>query len=196
MKGMSMRKTWIIAACLGMVVQISGQTSPATAPSAKGSQATCEARRAAFAGTWRLDLNRSSMGADHPEPNYAFTKTFQLKGATLVEIDHEVNVDIAGFALPEKNSTADLVPDRQEHTIERPGLLPGLPPMRTQVTAEWQGDNLIVSEFGQSFIGPMATSRRYFLSDDGAELIVVIVGRMTYADSEQKLIFTRISESR
>jgi hypothetical protein len=180
MKGNNMRNAWIIAACLGIVLQVSGQTSPANAPPVKGSQVpSCEARRAAFAGRWRLDLKRSSMGADHPESNYAFIKTFELKASTLVEKDHEVNVDIAGFVLPERNSTAELVPDHQEHSVERPGFFPGMPPIRTRVTAEWQGDNLIVSELGQSFIGPMATSRRYFLSEDGAELVIVAVGRMT-----------------
>jgi len=185
-----MRNIWIIAACLAALLPASGQNSSA------GSQSPgFAARRAAFAGTWRLDLKRSNMGGDHPDPGYAFTKTFELKGSSLVQKDHEVNVDIVGFALPERDSTAELVPDAQEHTAERPGFFPGMPPTPTRVTVEWQGDNLIVSESSQSFIGAMTTSRRYYLSDDGAELVELVVGRTQFGDSEQRLLFTRVSES-
>ena len=176
-----MRNVWIIAVCLASLLPAWAQTSPAPG-----------ARRAAFAGTWRLDLNKSYMGGDHPDSNYGFTKTFELKGQTIVQKDHEVNVDIVGFALPERNSSAELVADGHEHTIEVPGFFPGMPPTPTRVTAEWQGDNLVLQESGQSFIGPSSTLRRYFLSEDGAELIELIVGRTTYGDSEQKLVFARV----
>src|SRR5205814_9722074 len=99
MKGITMRNSWMIAACLAALLPAWGQNSqPPTA------------RRTAFAGTWRLDLKNSSMGSDHPDANYGFTKTFELKGSTLVQKDHEVNVDIVGFALPERNSSGELGP--------------------------------------------------------------------------------------
>ena len=189
MKGIIMRNTWIIAACLSAVLSAWGQApqpNPAT-PSAS--------RRAAFTGTWRLDLKKSDMGSDHPDPTYGFTKTFELKGSTIVQKDHEVNVDIVGFALPERNSTEELVPDGQEHIVQRPGFFPGMPPSPVHVSAEWQGDNLVLSESGQSVVGPMTASRRYFLSDDGSQLIEVVTGRTLFGDSEQRIVFIRVPES-
>lgn len=188
MRGISKRNLWaiwIVAACLTVLLPNWAQDSHLPDTS----------QRAAFAGTWRLDPTKSNLGSDHLDANYEFTKTFELKGQTIVQKDHEVNVDIVGFALPERNSTEELVPDGQEHTVQRPGMFPGMPPTSTQVTAEWQGDNLTLSESGQSFIGPMTTSRRYFVSDDGAQLIELIVGRTSFGDSEQRLVFTRVSES-
>jgi hypothetical protein len=179
-----MSRSLIVVACLAALLPAWGQNSQTGSAEA--------GRRAAYAGAWRLDLTRSSMGSDHPGANYGFTKTFELKGSVIVQKDHEVNVDIVGFALPERNSTEELAPDGQEHTVQLPGFFPGMPPTPTQVTAEWQGDNLVLSESGQTMIGPMTTLRRYFLSDDGAELIEVITGRTSFGDSEQRLVFTRI----
>ena len=184
MKGITMRNSWILAACLTAFLPAWGQKSqPPTA------------RRSAFAGTWRLDRKKSLMGSDHPEANYGFTKTFELKGSTIAQKDHELNVDIVGMALPERNSTAELVLDGQEHTIQVPGLFPGMPPSPTRIIAEWQGDNLMVLESGESFIGPVTNSRRYFLSEDGTELIEIITGRTSFGDSEQKLVFARAADA-
>ena len=184
MKVIVMRNSWIVAACLAALLPVWGQNSqPPTA------------RRVTFAGTWRLDLKKSYMGSDHPDANYGFTKTFELKGSTIVLKDHEVNVDIVGMAIPERNSSAELVPDGQEHTIQIPGFFPGMPPTATRVTVEWQGDNLVVKESGQTFIGPVTTSRRYFLSEDGAALIEIITGRTSFGDSEQRLVFGRLTDS-
>lgn len=186
MKGIAMHNSWIFVACLAALSPAWGQNS----------QAPDNASHTAFAGSWRLDLKKSYMGAEHPEGNYGFTKTFELKGSTIVQKDHEVNVDIVGFALPERNSTQELVPDGQEHTTQVPGFFPGMPPTPTRVIAEWQGDNLVLSESGQSFIGLVSTSRRYYLSDDGKELVELITGRTTYGDSEQRLVFARVPDSR
>lgn len=185
MRRMSMRNLSMIAVCLVALLPAWEQKA----------QAQDGGHRAAFAGTWKLDLQKSHMGSDHPDANYGFTKTFELKGATIVQKDHEVNVDIIGFALPERNSTEELTPDGKEHTVQRPGFLPGMPPTPTQVTAEWQGDNLVLAESADSFIGRVNSSRRYFLSEDGSELIELITGRTTYGDSEQRFVFTRVSDS-
>ena len=134
------------------------------------------------------------MGPDHPDANYGFTKTFKLKGSTILQKDHEVNVDLFGFALPERDSSMELVADGQEHVAQMPGFFPGLPPTPMGVTVEWQGDNLVAQESGRTVLGPVTTTRRYYLSDDGAELVEVIVGRTTYGDSEQRLVFVRVSE--
>ena len=184
MKGNIMRNSWILAACLALISPAWGQNPQP--PSA---------RRAAFAGTWRLDLKKSYMGSDHPEANYGFTKTFELKGPAIAQKDHEVNIDIVGMALPERNSTAELVPDGQEHTTMAPSFFPGMPPTAMRVTVEWQGDNLVVQESGQSFMGPVINSRRYFLSEEGTELIEIITGRTSFGDSEQKLVFARVADS-
>ena len=184
MKGIIMRNSWIVAACLAALSPAWGQNSQP--PTNRGT---------AFAGTWRLDLKKSYMGSDHPDANYGFTKTFELKGSTIAQKDHEVNVDIVGFALPERNSSAELVPDGQEHTIQVPAFFPGMPPTTMHVIVEWQGNNLVVQESGQTFIGPVSNSRRYFLSEDGMELIEIITGRTSFGDSEQKLVFARVVDS-
>ena len=193
MRGLMVRTAWMIAGCLTLILPVLPQTSQVNPEATAGSQSPIS-RRAAFVGTWRLDLSKSYMGSDHPEANYGFTKTFVLNGSTLVQKDHEVNVEIIGFAMPERNSTADFVPDRQEHTIEQPGFFPGMPPVHAQVVVEWQGDNLLVTESSQSFIGPANTSRRYYLSEDGGELIELVVGRTTFGDS--KAGFARLSSLR
>jgi hypothetical protein len=194
MKGLTVRTAWIIAGCLTLLLPASALISQVNPAATAGSQSAAS-RRAAFVGTWRLDLTKSNMGSDHPEANYGFTKTFALNDSTLVQEDHEVNVDIIGYAIPERNSTAKFVPDRQEHTIEQPGFFPGLPPVRAQIIVEWQGDNLLVTESSQSFVGPTNISRRYYLSEDGGELVELIVGRTTFGDSEQRLVFSRVSVS-
>ena len=185
MKGIARHNPWILVVFLAALSPAWGQNS----------QARDFARRAAFAGTWRLDLKKSDMGADHPDANYGFTKTFEVKGSTaIIEKDHEINVDVVGFALPERNSSQEFVADGQAHTIQIPSFFPGMPPTPTRVTVEWQGDNLVISETGQSFIGPVSTSHRYYISEDGAELTEFIIGRTTYGDSEQRLVFARASD--
>ncbi len=184
MRNWTLRSASMLAACLAALSPAWGQTSQP--PSA---------RRTVFAGTWRLELKKSHMGSDHPEANYGFTKTFELKGSTIAQKDHEVNIDIVGMALPERDSSAELVTDGQEHTIQVPSFFPGMPPTPMRVTVEWQGDNLVVQESGQTFIGPVTNSRRYFLSEDGMELIEIITGRTSFGDSEQKLVFARVAES-
>ena len=185
MKELSMREVWIFAACLAAVVPTWGQDA----------RSQDAGHRIDFAATWRLDLKKSNLGSDHPDVNYGFTKTFELKGSTIVQKDHEVNVDIVGYALPERNSNRELVPDGREQTIQTPGLFPGMPPTSTRVIVEWQGDNLVMSESSESMIGSVKTSRRYYLSEDGTELVERVTSHTTYSDSEQRLVFARVPDS-
>jgi hypothetical protein len=183
----------MLAGCLSVFLSASGLNAVSGSMTGPSPSAT-EDRHVAFVGEWRLDLRKSRMGPDHPSSNYAFTKIFERKGSILVQKDHEVNAEIAGFEIPERNSTAELVPDSQEHTVQTQGFLPGMPSIPTQMTVEWQGDNLEVKESIQTFIGAINSSRRYFLSDDRTELIELVEQHAVYSDSEQRLVFTRIHD--
>lgn len=150
------------------------------------------ARQAALAGNWRLNLAASQMGADHPAAGYSFTKTISISGEKLTVADHEVNQEMAGISIPESSSTTELVADGQERTVQLPPLFPGLPPSQAQVSAEWQGDNLVVTTAANSFMGASTTRRRHFLSGDGQRLVVLVTSVNTFGESEQRLVFDRV----
>jgi hypothetical protein len=50
---------------------------------------------------------------------------------------------------------------------------------------------LLIKEVGQGFGGPSTTLRRYFLSDNGLQLIELVEGHSTFGDIEQRLVFDR-----
>lgn len=98
---------------------------------------------------------------------------------------------MVNIPMPDSKTTMLLVADGQEHEVTGPSFFPGMPPAKMKVVAEWQGGTLLVNEAGQSFAGPSTTQRRFFLSEDGLQLIELIEGHNSFGDTQQRLVFDK-----
>jgi hypothetical protein len=148
------------------------------------------AQKTDLSGTWKLNMKQSFLAGDHPDKDYGLTKTIVQKGKTISLTDAAVHVNLMNIPMPDSKFTVDLVADGQQHDALAPAFLPGLPPMKMKTVAEWQGGTLLVTETG-NFMGPSTTQRRYYLSEDGRQLIELIVGHNGFGDSEQRLVFDK-----
>ena len=149
------------------------------------------AQPAGFSGTWKLNLPASFMGGDHPAPDYQLTKVLLQEGPAIHQTDIAVHVSVVNIPLPDSRATMDLIPDGQEHDAQVAAPFPGMPPSHLKVTTEWQGNTLVVTEQSAGTGRPSSTRRRYFLSNDGANLIELIEAHNSFGDSEQRLVFNK-----
>jgi len=149
------------------------------------------AQQGNLSGTWKLNLATSFMGGDHPAPDYELTKVLSQEGQTIRQTDVAKHVSIVNIPLPDTNVTTELTTDGQEHDVQGPAPFPGMPPARLKVTAEWQGNTLLVMERNAGGGSPSSTKRRYFLSEDGAHLIELVEAHNGFGDTEQRLVFDR-----
>jgi hypothetical protein len=138
-----------------------------------------------------LNLSKSFMGAEHPQPDYELTKVFEQNGVGLKMIDHSVHGSIANIPLPDSTETLELNPGGPPQKGEHAPMFPGLPPSNFEVTANWEGGTLFLIEHSQGLTGPVLAKRRYFLSEDCSQLIELVESYSTLGDSEQRLIFDR-----
>jgi hypothetical protein len=144
-------------------------------------------------GTWKLNLAKSFLGAEHPVTDYQLTKKIEVKHRTASIIDTSVNATMANIPLPDSKNSLAFAVDGKEHDAQVSVGFPGVPSMPAKISATWEGCSLAVEIRG---VGPGAaligtTKQRLFLSEDGSQLIVLIERRATYFDSEQKLIFDK-----
>jgi hypothetical protein len=149
------------------------------------------AQQGNLSGTWKLNLATSFMGGDHPAPDYELTKVLSQEGQTIHQTDIAKHVSIMNIPLPDTNAKTDLTTDGQEHDMQAPGAFPGMPPAKLKVTAEWQGNTLLVMERNAGGGSPSSTERRYFLSEDGNHLIELVEGHNGFGDTEQRLVFDK-----
>jgi hypothetical protein len=149
------------------------------------------AQKPDLSGTWKLNVARSFTAADHPAKDYELTKTIVQTAGSIKQTDHAVHVSMVNMPLPDSTVTMDLAADGQEHEITGASSFPGMPPPQLKVTVEWQGGTLLVSEAGMQFGGRSTTQRRYFLSDDGKQLIELIEGHSGFGDTAQRLVFDK-----
>lgn len=148
------------------------------------------AQQANLGGTWKLNLAASFMGGSHPSPDYELTKILSQEGQTIHQTDIARHVSVVNIPLPDTNTKTDLTIDGKEHDVQSAPAFPGMPPANLKVTAEWQGNTLLVME--RSAAGrPASTKRRYFLSEDGAHLIELVESHNGFGDSEQRLVFDK-----
>lgn len=148
-----------------------------------------QGQKANLSGTWKLNVAKSSMGSDHPFPDYALTRTIVLTGDGISMTDASVHNSVVNIPLPDATTKMEVTADGKEHEVTMPGNFPGMPPSRAKVTAEWQGGTL---ELVQVVAG-MAnyTKHRLFVSGDGAQLIDLVEQHSGYGDGEQRLVFER-----
>jgi hypothetical protein len=144
-----------------------------------------------FNGTWKLRISKSSMGSDHNFPNYAYTKIIVAKGNSFRMTDIQVNPSIVNIALPDSKTTHELRLDGTEQEEEMPAAFPGTPPTKVNVSGEWQGSTVFIQQRGQMFGGAMISRQRYFLSEDGSQLIELFERHGISGDKEQRLVFEK-----
>ena len=149
------------------------------------------AQQANLSGTWKLNLTASFMAGDHPAPDYEFTKTLVQEGQTIRQTDIAKHVSVVNIPLPDTNTTMELKTDGQEHDAQVPGAFPGMPAAKLTVTAEWQGNTLLVMERSAGPGSASSTKRRYYLSADGAHLIELVEAHNGFGDTEQRLVFDK-----
>ena len=149
------------------------------------------AQQGNLSGTWKLNLATSFMGGDHPAPDYELTKVLSQEGQTIHQTDIAKHVSIMNIPLPDTNAKTELTTDGQEHDMQAPGAFPGMPPAKLKVTAEWQGNTLLVMERNAGGGSPSSTERRYFLFEDGNHLIELVEGHNGFGDTEQRLVFDK-----
>ena len=150
-----------------------------------------QAQKPDLNGTWKLRVEKSAMGSDHNFPNYEYTKIIAVKGDRLSITDVQANASIVNIALPDSKTTNDLKLDGTEQDEEMAGAFPGMPSTKIKVSGEWQGGTVFIEERGQLFGGAMNLHQRYFLSEDGSQLIELIERHGISGDKEQRLVFER-----
>ena len=144
-----------------------------------------------FTGTWKLRVSKSLMGSDHNFANYGYTKIIVAKGNSLSITDILVNPSIVNIALPDSKTTHELRLDGTEQEEEMTGSFPGTPSTKLKVSGEWQGSTVFIQQRGQMFGGSMISRQRYFLSENGSQLIELIERHSIAGDKEQRLVFEK-----
>jgi hypothetical protein len=144
-----------------------------------------------LSGTWKLNLAESFLAAQHPASDYRLTKIIEQKNGAIQITDIAENVSMDNIPMPNSKTTTELVPDGKQRRAQGPAPFPGLPPQSVEVSAVWQGGTLLVTHLGNSLMGESTTLNRYFLSDDGSQLIELVEGHSLLGDSEQRLVFDR-----
>ncbi len=150
-----------------------------------------QAQKPDFNGTWKLLISKSFMGSDHNMPNYEYTKIITAKGNIFSVTDIQIHPSIVNIALPDSKTTSELRLDGTEQDEQMASAFPGMPPVKTKVSGEWQGGTIFVQQRGQMFGGAMTLHQRYFLSEDGQQLIELIERHSIAGDKEQRLVFER-----
>jgi hypothetical protein len=151
------------------------------------------AQQANLSGTWKLNMAASFLAGDHPSPDYEFTKVLVQGDRTIHQTDIATHVAMMNIPLPDTKVETELTPDGQEHDAETPPPFPGMPPAHLKVSAEWQGNNLLVTERSAGAGRLSFTQRRYFLSNDGSHLIELVEAHNAFGDTEQRLVFDKQS---
>jgi hypothetical protein len=149
------------------------------------------AQKPDFNGTWKLRVSKSSMGSDHNMPNYEYTKIISSRGNSISITDIQVNPSIVNIALPDSKTTNELKLDGTEQDQQMAGAFPGTPSTKIKVSGEWQGGTVFIQQRGQMFGGAMILHQRYFLSDDGSQLIELVERHSIAGDKEQRLVFEK-----
>ena len=136
-------------------------------------------------------MGRSFLAGDHASLEYVLILTIQLRGNSLSLTTDGKNPGEGVFGLPASKSTVELPIDGKIHDITPPGIMPGMPPSHAIVSATWEGGTLIVTERSAGFGGITSSKRRYFLSEDKAQLIAQIESHNTFGDIEQRMVFEK-----
>lgn len=155
-----------------------------------GAASMAQAQKANLSGTWRLNVQKSFMGGDHPFNNYELTKKIVQSNDTISITDIAVHPNVVNIPLPDSTATLELALDGKEHEVQLPSTFPGSRPPKAQVTAMWQGCTLEFQEFIAGFAN--YSKQRLYLSEDGAELIDLVEQHANYGDSEQRLVFEKV----
>ena len=154
-------------------------------------QVTAAAQKADLAGTWQLNKAKSFFGSDHPATEYQLTETITQSGDEISVTDAAVRQEMMGFHLPDSKTTTALIPDGKEREIKGTPLFPGMPQPTVDLSSEWQGGTLYITQRGVAFGGLSVSHKRYYLSADGSQLIELVDSHSTFGDGQQRLVFDK-----
>jgi len=149
------------------------------------------AQKTNLSGAWKLNLEKSSFGGEHPWPNYELTRTIDQKATEIRQTDNFVHANIVNIPLPDSRFTTEYILDGKERKMTGPIPFPGVPAPEIWVSATWQGGTLLISE-ASGARGAVTATHRYFLSEDGQQLIELIEKHSTFGDKEQRLVFDKL----
>jgi hypothetical protein len=149
-------------------------------------------QKADLSGTWDLNIAKSFLAGEHPASDYRFSKIFVQQDNLIQQTDIVTHASIANISLPDSKISTEIVADGKEHQ-SKAAQITGLPATTAMITAVWQGCTLEVTEEGKGLLGLSTTHRRYFLSDDGTQLIELVQGQTGFGDTEQRLVFDKRS---
>jgi hypothetical protein len=149
------------------------------------------AQKPNLSGKWKLNLEKSFLAGEHTAKDYELTKFIVQTVGLIKQTDIAVHVSMMNIPMPDSKTTIELAADGREHEVIGGSPFPGMPPVKIKVVSEWQGGTLLVTEAGRSFGGLSTTRRRYFVSDDGSQLIELIEGHNGFGDTEQRLVFDK-----
>ncbi len=147
------------------------------------------AQKTDLSGTWKLCLSKSFLATDHPAGEYQLTRVIEQKNGHFVITDTAVHKKILNIPVADATSKLDITTNGNEQEIQVPGFLPFLPPVKELISADWQGGTLDVQE--RAVDGPGYSEQRYFLSEDGSELIVLVKSHDAFAELEQRMVFDK-----
>jgi hypothetical protein len=153
------------------------------------SGASALAQEVNLTGTWKLNLAKSFLGADHQSAGYELTKTIAQKNGVVSITDATRNATVVNIPLPDSQITTEIAVDGKEHQVKLATGFPGMPSTIGTAVANWQGCTLEIRQLGTGFLG--SKKQRLYLSKDGAELIVLVETHSTFADSERRLVFDK-----
>jgi hypothetical protein len=145
-----------------------------------------------FTGSWKLNVAKSFMAGDHPAKDYKLTKVFVQKADSIEQTDIAGHVSMMNIPLPDSKTTMELLVDGKEHDVVPTSSIPDVPPSKIKVSAEWQGGTLFIIETGETYAGLSTTQRRYYLSEDGSQLVELLESHNVYGDTQQRLVFDKL----
>lgn len=148
------------------------------------------AQKSNFSGAWKLNLSKSFTAGDHPSRDYQLTKIIVQNGNEFTITDVALHQAIVNIPIPDSTTTTMLVADGKERENKGVSPFPGIPAPTLMASVEWQGNTLSINERGERGFATV-DHRRYYLSDDGAELVELVESHSTFEDIEQRLVFDK-----
>lgn len=145
-----------------------------------------------MSGTWRLNLAKSFLGSEHPEPDYELVWKLEQSSHGIRMTEIAENRSIVNIPLPNSTQTTEYVLDGQQRNVVRPGIFPGMPKRTIGMRSVWQGGTVWIEERSEPNSSNFIAHRRIFLSEDSSQLIEIYKTQAIFGDSEQRRVFERV----
>lgn len=137
-------------------------------------------------GRWKLNLDKSLLGPEHPHNGYQLEWTIEQADSTVHITESAVHVSRINIPLPDYTRTLTYIVDGQEREMRAGGGF-----SLALVSATWQVGTLAIREINNTTGQSFRTSRCIYVAKDGSELIEQITTQSSNSDVEQRLVFER-----